>query len=136
MATVSMWCCVVLADCLFLFSSRRRHTRCALVTGVQTCALPISIEDVIAITPSQRVVTGASFQPVVTCLTVDLVVTLQTIEDIGPGVTEQGIGTAAGAAFGHLLEGIDSPDRSIGKLDALHDIIGMATCRKKMCKDV
>src|SRR3546814_5871009 len=28
-----MWC--------FFFASRRRHTRCALVTGVQTCALPI-----------------------------------------------------------------------------------------------
>src|SRR3546814_6001861 len=28
----------------FFFSSRRRHTRCALVTGVQTCALPISFE--------------------------------------------------------------------------------------------
>src|SRR3546814_2535321 len=28
---------------LFFFSSRRRHTRCALVTGVQTCALPISV---------------------------------------------------------------------------------------------
>src|SRR3546814_11186757 len=27
---------------LCFFSSRRRHTRCALVTGVQTCALPIS----------------------------------------------------------------------------------------------
>src|SRR3546814_3779647 len=26
----------------FFFSSRRRHTRCALVTGVQACALPIS----------------------------------------------------------------------------------------------
>src|SRR3546814_3396134 len=25
------------------FTSRRRHTRCALVTGVQTCALPISL---------------------------------------------------------------------------------------------
>src|SRR3546814_2420324 len=25
----------------FFFASRRRHTRCALVTGVQTCALPI-----------------------------------------------------------------------------------------------
>src|SRR3546814_12244793 len=25
----------------FFLSSRRRHTRCALVTGVQTCALPI-----------------------------------------------------------------------------------------------
>src|SRR3546814_6055499 len=28
----------------FIFSSRRRHTRCALVTGVQTCALPICIK--------------------------------------------------------------------------------------------
>src|SRR3546814_13745105 len=26
---------------IFFFSSKRRHTRCALVTGVQTCALPI-----------------------------------------------------------------------------------------------
>src|SRR3546814_10629793 len=32
----------------FLFSSRRRHTRCALVTGVQTCALPISAIALIA----------------------------------------------------------------------------------------
>src|SRR3546814_13862396 len=30
---------------VFFFSSRRRHTRCALVTGVQTCALPILHED-------------------------------------------------------------------------------------------
>src|SRR3546814_13446782 len=28
----------------FFFSSRRRHTRCALVTGVQTCALPIFVD--------------------------------------------------------------------------------------------
>src|SRR3546814_1485787 len=34
--------CWFLSD-LFFFSSRRRHTRCALVTGVQTCALPISL---------------------------------------------------------------------------------------------
>src|SRR3546814_4412732 len=27
---------------VFFFSSKRRHTSCALVTGVQTCALPIS----------------------------------------------------------------------------------------------
>src|SRR3546814_7318738 len=31
----------VLFCLVFFFSSRRRHTRCALVTGVQTCALPI-----------------------------------------------------------------------------------------------
>src|SRR3546814_14905418 len=40
-----MWCAVVfrvLSFLCFCFSSRRRHTRCALVTGVQTCALPIS----------------------------------------------------------------------------------------------
>src|SRR3546814_2463559 len=30
----------------FFFSSRRRHTICALVTGVQTCALPISFAGV------------------------------------------------------------------------------------------
>src|SRR3546814_16447251 len=29
---------------MFFFSSRRRHTRCALVTGVQTCALPILLK--------------------------------------------------------------------------------------------
>src|SRR3546814_8788886 len=27
--------------CSYFFSSRRRHTSCAFVTGVQTCALPI-----------------------------------------------------------------------------------------------
>src|SRR3546814_1139359 len=35
-----MWCMDVISG-FFFFSSRRRHTRCALVTGVQTCALPI-----------------------------------------------------------------------------------------------
>src|SRR3546814_5255564 len=37
------WYCATFYVCRrsFFFSSRRRHTRCALVTGVQTCALPI-----------------------------------------------------------------------------------------------
>src|SRR3546814_8913878 len=43
---VCLWlvymCGVYLGGVLFFFfASRRRHTRCALVTGVQTCALPI-----------------------------------------------------------------------------------------------
>src|SRR3546814_16257624 len=33
----------------FFFSSRRRHTICALVTGVQTCALPISFGDTLTV---------------------------------------------------------------------------------------
>src|SRR3546814_4903094 len=36
------FCLVCFLLCFFFFSSRRRHTRCALVTGVQTCTLPIS----------------------------------------------------------------------------------------------
>src|SRR3546814_3525911 len=37
-----MICYLFVSKLLFyFFSSRRRHTRCALVTGVQTCALPI-----------------------------------------------------------------------------------------------
>src|SRR3546814_2596250 len=37
--------CVI--EWCFFFSSRRRHTRCALVTGVQTCALPISLSRIL-----------------------------------------------------------------------------------------
>src|SRR3546814_15412826 len=38
---------------LFFFSSSRRHTRCALVTGVQTCALPISVPAVLPELPGR-----------------------------------------------------------------------------------
>src|SRR3546814_6706423 len=38
---------------LFFFSSRRRHTRCALVTGVQTCALPIYPDKIIGVDISE-----------------------------------------------------------------------------------
>src|SRR3546814_1781152 len=38
-----MLCVVYVVGLVFFFSSRRRHTRCALVTGVQTCALPICV---------------------------------------------------------------------------------------------
>src|SRR3546814_2982375 len=39
---VVAFCIVWYVVFVFFFSSRRRHTSCALVTGVQTCALPIS----------------------------------------------------------------------------------------------
>src|SRR3546814_18180186 len=47
-----MFCYVSFAT-FFFFSSRRRHTRCALVTGVQTCALPISPHP-LTVTPDKR----------------------------------------------------------------------------------
>src|SRR3546814_11454485 len=39
---------------LFFFSSRRRHTICALVTGVQTCALPLALPSALAEKPATR----------------------------------------------------------------------------------
>src|SRR3546814_20704494 len=45
----------------FFFSSRRRHTRCALVTGVQTCALPISSSD--SVVPAWAVTVPSMTRP-------------------------------------------------------------------------
>src|SRR3546814_1256172 len=47
----------------FFFSSRRRHTSCALVTGVQTCALPIWTLEQAAV-PHNRESQAASSDPV------------------------------------------------------------------------
>src|SRR3546814_8150940 len=43
----------------FFFSSRSRHTRCALVTGVQTCALPI----LLSVASAQDAISGDSIPP-------------------------------------------------------------------------
>src|SRR3546814_10750278 len=48
---------------LFFFSSRRRHTRCALVTGVQTCALPILLEVFPALRDAKGIEPWAGFRP-------------------------------------------------------------------------
>src|SRR3546814_9025500 len=45
----------------FFFSSRRRHTRCALVTGVQTCALPIYAQASYALTDMFTLTAGARY---------------------------------------------------------------------------
>src|SRR3546814_15952111 len=52
----------------FFFSSRRRHTRCALVTGVQTCALPIFTKrsPTIATTATANVAIGGSISDTAT----------------------------------------------------------------------
>src|SRR3546814_19490260 len=42
----------------FFFSSRRRHTRCALVTGVQTCALPICFKAAISLDGPANLTSG------------------------------------------------------------------------------
>src|SRR3546814_18546903 len=53
---------------MFLFSSRRRHTRCALVTGVQTCALPIFANIEVFIPGSPAMIANARRANYIRCL--------------------------------------------------------------------
>src|SRR3546814_4632953 len=93
---------------LFFLSSRRRHTRCALVTGVQTCALPIyKRKFIVADTPgheqyTRNMVTGAS--------TADLAVILV---DARKGVLTQ---TRRHSYLANLL-GIRNIALAVNKLD-------------------
>src|SRR3546814_3763208 len=94
----------------FFFSSRRRHTRCALVTGVQTCALPI-----LALGIQEE---GA------------------LIEDGGLGFPPRArehefrelLSAQGSCAAEHRLELGRSPD--------LDDKIGRASCRESVCQYV
>src|SRR3546814_2233619 len=48
----------------FVFSSRRRHTRCALVTGVQTCALPISANEELTRTLREKKLAAIAYETI------------------------------------------------------------------------
>src|SRR3546814_1518553 len=94
---------------VFFFSSRRRHTRCALVTGVQTCALPISV---LALERTQ-----------VLDLDAELVALLLQ-------VAEQLRTTLGGLAVEHLRAGARVGLEAVGL--ALE--IGRASCRERVCQ--
>src|SRR3546814_7565812 len=104
---------------VFFFSSRRRHTRCALVTGVQTCALPISPptpEEIArrqphALTPEQReMLTRWGYPYVFDTYTFHITLT----------------GKLAGDA-------LEQAQRSIA---TFADQIGRASCRESVCQYV
>src|SRR3546814_7651122 len=104
----------------FFFSSRRRHTRCALVTGVQTCALPISnvtnpakeLEArVRAKDPSKHI--GHDGNPVLTWMVSNAVVTRHV--------------------NGTIIPKKESPE-SPNKIDGVE--IGRASCRERVCQYV
>src|SRR3546814_1045938 len=100
--------CELLCDFLFyvFFSSRRRHTRCALVTGVQTCALPICIG-------------GTSFTPIINA----------------PEVAILGVSRSSYAPVwdGQAFEPRLTLPLS---LSYDHREIGRASCRERVCKYV
>src|SRR3546814_4786928 len=85
---------------LFFFSSRRRHTRCALVTGVQTCALPISTYDlhageVVRVRRDARIIGEDIAHPVTELERVDAA----DVEAVHAGVAAIGVRKDAGSIF-------------------------------------
>src|SRR3546814_2305551 len=97
--------------CVFFcfFSSRRRHTRCALVTGVQTCALPISSEDIAS------VVSRWTGIPVDKMLEGEREKLLQMEEEIGKRVIGQSDAVkAVSAAVRRARAGLQDPNRPLG----------------------
>src|SRR3546814_4760394 len=95
---------------LFCFSSRRRHTRCALVTGVQTCALPISPTDSVMVAIGKLM----PEKP-------DLILSgVNRGANLGDDVTHSGTVSAA-------ME---------GALAGIPATIGRASCRERVCQYV
>src|SRR3546814_1966215 len=105
----------------FFFSSRRRHTRCALVTGVQTCALPIyadlRVYEMALEEPTGDISEEAAMSEVDCCHAV-----AYGMMAVEPGIDvlslgEMGIGnTTAAAALCHGLFG----DRKSTRLNSSH----------------
>src|SRR3546814_1933858 len=92
---------------VFFFSSRRRHTRCALVTGVQTCALPIlQVHRLVLGEVVAAVVEHA--QPVVRDLRIGAV----QVDDVERTVGQAAIGQVVIQAVGALRQPVRGAQRS------------------------
>src|SRR3546814_5381812 len=99
----------------FFFSSRRRHTRCALVTGVQTCALPISGSSV----GSETGKATCGFQSKAVAYQLPSAVSL------GPGSTISGL-IRSSSFLVQLRRNMAAHDNEIGR----------ASCREGVCQNV
>src|SRR3546814_6644154 len=105
--------CYMLVCLIFFFSSRRRHTRCALVTGVQTCALPIFARiEVRKFT--EQLFAGAD----------------EKIRELLRG--QNGVDRAIGL----LEKSADRGGTSVGNFATAVEQIGRASCRERVCQYV
>src|SRR3546814_2947715 len=99
----------------FFFSSRRRHTSCALVTGVQTCALPIL--------DAVRAVLGLF---------------AETVDQLAPHRLDE-IATDAielAQPLAHRAERLGIGRRILRLIDEAVVEIGRASCRERVCQYV
>src|SRR3546814_2624231 len=107
----------------FFFSSRRRHTRCALVTGVQTCALPIS--GVVAMAPPLRLFDLESDGELAQSVKARFLDACRAALERGAEVIIPGDGVLNEFLFRHALLSVD------GAVE-----IGRASCRERVCQYV
>src|SRR3546814_14281030 len=122
---------------MFFFSSRRRHTRCALVTGVQTCALPISG---LKCVPGKPIVNSISMkegeEPFLEharkCMAYGAAVVVMAFDEVGQAETMERKIEICERAY-KLLTGIGFPPE-----DIIFDPnkIGRASCRERVCQYV
>src|SRR3546814_6749988 len=125
----------------FFVASRRRHTRCALVTGVQTCALPISPPGRFAAGRSHPYITESAMHPtyddpVADALRLSLMAaragnSMRTFEGWSRIATELAghLGIEGDAVLGWLA---DQPDNIVAGIPE----IGRASCRARVLQAV
>src|SRR3546814_21000449 len=131
----------------FFFSSRRRHTICALVTGVQTCALPIYITpenldlEVLKATAADDVIYGNSLDNRISGLVGHDVIHASGGHDTVMG--DQGNARLYGAAGDGVLDGgigIDTPAEGDGhdQLSGGHGVDShiAAETREDVCREI
>src|SRR3546814_2087449 len=105
----------------FCFSSRIRHTRCALVTGVQTCALPISV----AVSTTRHLT-----------LLMEETVGLR-LDEGRPSITPDPVdGPGDGLAYGEHVHAVHFDCRNAERRTAAAEQTGRASCRERVCQYV
>src|SRR3546814_14986890 len=118
---------------LFFFSSRRRHTRCALVTGVQTCALPICWTTIWADC------NDAGFSTVSLTFMADDAPRSVEVDTVGPGISMFRRDTIL---HPEVFAEITSPrfpktdDMAFGIATSMTLEIRRASCRERVCQEV
>src|SRR3546814_3436951 len=124
----------------FFFSSRRRHTRCALVTGVQTCALPIwsASRKVSTLGVSRTIWTTRSCPAQLLGLRSDAPAGAAALLGASPALSATGAGAGAtlvagGAAFGSGFAGTLAvrSEEHTSELQSLMRISYAVFCLKK-----
>src|SRR3546814_7869516 len=114
--------------CICFFSSRRRHTRCALVTGVQTCALPIY---------SERF-SNVTYSIMNNLYHFDYATEFRNRHNRIPPV---GSFAVSDELYGDFVSWLDKKDfdyrtSSEQIMDRLREEIGRASCRERVCQYV